>query len=256
MCPETETIGSVEQPEQEDLKIKAEEIAQKYQFESFDDHFYASNFPELNKFYLAMLDEYVSRSGCELPNGAELNLLDFGSGFMQYYDAYKTFFEKFGMPEGAKRNLAIVMWEADRKIPNAWADGIIGRMYEYLDEQSRDLSIKELESFFEKRENQKVDILTMFSMGPGSTLADPKAVDKSFQDVVSMLSSVLSDQGIIIATTSFGGAKINGFLQALENNGFEIKLRAPNKYNNIMSEERAPFSNDEIIIAQKKKQQN
>ena len=98
------------------------------------------------------------------------------------------------------------------------------------------------------------DVITMFGVGPSSHITDPEHVEKSYQTVINILSSVLPTGGVIILTTSFGGPKRENLIRYLEESGLEVSVNESNKYGEMLGN-KLGFTHDEIIIATKKAEQ-
>lgn len=232
------------------LKEKAENVAKKYCFES-SEHQYAQMLPELNKYFLAMLDEYVNKSGYKFLPDQEINVVDFGCGMMGYYDGYKTFFEKYGENNNEKRNIGIVGWDSDPDMAIAFGERMLGSCFINLNKKNEGDARESLDRMFGERKNHKLDVVTMFAMGPGMNITDPEIIDESFEQAISFFSELLNDNGVIIMTTSFGGAKKKIVLDAIEKSGLTLILCEQNEYKKLLLDANSGFTHEDIIIAVK-----
>lgn len=232
--------------EREDL-VRIEEVAKRYHFEKGKvetGYLFSDSMFEQNKVFLAMLDEYIPRAVKELPEKDELQMLDFGSGNMTYQNAYRVFFERYGIKmEDEARKTKITAWDCD---PDLYLSGPIDSIYERLE------SPGQVETYINKGFIAKeIDILTMFGIGPGSELMDPEAVEISFQKAIRSLSPFLNKDGFMIMTTSLGGPKKTSLLRFLKESGLEVILDEKNRYEQKLGM-RLGFNHEDVIIARKK----
>lgn len=235
----------------EQLISHTEVVAQEYGFEP-KGHRDAELFPEFNKYFLAMLNDYVKSSGYEFPHRNEVNVLDFGCGMMLYYDGYKTFFEKYGAPNNEKRDVGIIAWEGDPVNPICWGEGMLAEVNIFVEPETKKSTLEWIEKALTKREHRELDVITLFGMGPSADITDPKEVDESYRQAIPILAESLSDNGLVIATTSFGGAKLKPVLEGFHTAGLEVLAVRPNEYQEVMYDSGSSFTHEEILIAVKK----
>jgi len=235
------------------LRLRADKIAEKYQLGE-SEHYYSQMVPELNKFVLAMLDDYVTKSGYEFPDQKELTAIDFGSGHFWYYEGYKKFFEKYQKSAvGEKRQIGIMQWDSDPEIGMAGAESIIRDIYIDVSKDNREKTRDYLTKALEEREGKKFNIVTMFAMGPGLFPIDPEIVNSSFKESISQLSAFMAINGILIVTTSFGGAKKQAVLSSIQEAGLKVLLNEHNEYEELLLDAKSGFTHEDIIIAIKEK---
>lgn len=249
LIPNSNNPEHLPKPEDQ-VRSKIEEVARQYSL-SPSNHWEAKLVPEYNKAFLAMLDTYMHSSGLALTDEDEILVLDFGSGRSTYYDAYKAFFEKFGRVGNKERRLGLISWDSDPDMRMAPGDATLCEMSVHLNEETRDKARGIIEDVLSERNKSKLDAVTMFAMGPGSYITEQNDVDKSYVTAISLLSEILSDKGVIIITTSFGGASKDAIISALQRAGFEIKVDEPNAFCQELLERNSGFTHEDIIIAAK-----
>ena len=97
------------------LDVQIENIARKYGFRPRVNHKWVDE----NKAFLAMLDEYVSRTGYQLPE--TIRGIDIGCGEMRYADGLITFLERYGKNNGQIRPVHLVGVEGGEDLrPDSW----------------------------------------------------------------------------------------------------------------------------------------
>jgi hypothetical protein len=221
------------------LEEKIESIARKYRLQS-SDWIFSLTLPEANKVFLAMLDKYISEVKPIIFDKKAINVLDFGAGNMPYFDAYKTFLERFNTDSERKVEITSLESDSDTQQP-----GVITNIWHELKSDEKTESI--LNRFLESN----LDIITMFGIGPSSHVTDPLEVEDSYKEAISVLSRRLNDNGLIVLTTSYGGPKRENLLRYLLENGFDIILDKPNIYCQKMIDDNIGFTHEEIVIAKK-----
>lgn len=234
-----------EQGPSDEIDHRISEVDERYQFTADMPSFpHAETLKQDNLLFLAMLDEYASKAGVILPDREPLYALDFGAGMMPYQGAYKAFAERYGKPHGEKRQMKITAWESDRDIP------VGGSKVNWISTHLKDR--KGAERMLEVAKIPEIHLLTMFGCGPSSHITHPEVVEKSYRSAIAALAPSLSEDGIFIATSSFGGLKKGNLRRYMEESGLEVILDEPNKYEKKM---KLGFSHLDIIIARKRKTQ-
>lgn len=227
-----------------ELPENVEQIADRYHFnESKSQYEYSDSLPGANKMFLALLDEKLSKAGYNLPDKKTLNCVDFGAGLMPYLRAYEIFFERYGMPEGQKREVVITGWDNG-------VDRQPGGKISWIGSELR--SQEDVNPHF----HDGLDVVTMFACGPSSEVTDPKLIETTYEIAISAFAQTLVDGGLLFITTSFGGPKNVNLVKALKENGLEVILNEPNPFNNEEFTRAIGNIHNDVIIAKKRENES
>ncbi len=230
-------------------------ISRQYQFspELFPD------FEQDNTFFLAMLSDYVGKTGIQLP--PQITALDVGCANMQYADGLIAFLQGHAVPE--KRKVHLIGVESGdgydlnwRKLQEWKSDNVKINLH-YNDRFWN--SSSDLDLLREEDNAGTFDVVSFFAPGPDPQmmLARTLSKDHNFNAwfdggkyatrLVEALPSRISPQGLLIATLVPGGVTRELFLPALERAGFGIMVDEDNKYSSQFTQ--LPYKHERIVIA-------
>jgi hypothetical protein len=253
------------------LDVQVENTATKYGFEHrlcdpvFDDQ---------NKSFLAMLDEYVSKIGYQIPE--IIKAIDIGCGKMNYADALLTFLERYGKTNGQVRPVHLIGVDSTLDFEKEHFD-IISNIEKAVKRGKIDPA--RLEFIYQMLENKdEMDILvkktgiskfnfaSIFAPGPDYNLtlrASDAYIHKTSEDeklakyvsegqyitnsIEHALKPRMAKESLLVISTVNDGAKTENIIASLHKSGFDILLSEENKFMERFTY--CPHKYTQIIIA-------
>jgi hypothetical protein len=220
--------------------------------ENFPDRGYKNYEIKYNKTFLAMLNEYVGKSGYQFPDPTQIKALDFGCGDMPYDSGLITFFKHYKQNGGQNRHVHLIGVDPKQRAQTAQAEGIcldIAPM-----RISSALDVSNLMKIFDIN---RFDAVTVFTPGGTAGLSPYDILEakqgKFYEETVlnpliNFVTPKIRNNGLLIVGTVSDGVLTDDFLNVLKKKpDFDILLNEDNKFKNGRLQDL-----EHIIIAKKK----